>query len=143
MVVTIEMLVEASEQAVADLNVILPQMSHEGRKLTLAHLERLLAAEGALFVARDDMRIVGCAYLSIEVIPTKVKGWIEDVVVDQAYRGQGIARRLLAAAIARARHAGCMHVNMTSRVDRDAAHALYSSLGFSQRASLIWRLPLE
>lgn len=139
---TIEILHEATDGAVRDFNQILPQMSDHGKAMTYEYLQRLLAAPGALVVARDGERIVGCAYLAIEVIPTKVKGWIEDVVVDEAYRGHGLAKQMLQRLIGEARDAGCMHVNLTSRPGRDSAQHLYGALGFSLRNTNVWRAEL-
>jgi GNAT superfamily N-acetyltransferase len=142
MAVVVEILREPSDTAVQDLNHILPQMSHEGRLMTYEYLQKLLAASGVLAVCRDEGRIIGCAYLAIEVIPTKIKGWIEDVVVDEDYRGQGLAKKMLQLLVAEARDAGCMHVNLTSRPGRGSAQHLYGALGFGLRSTTVWRANL-
>lgn len=57
---------------------------------------------------------------------------VEDVVVDQALRGQGIGRQMMAHALARAREAGCYKLALSSNLRRERAHAFYESLGFQQ-----------
>ncbi len=142
MAIAIEILRVPSDNAVLDLNQLLPQMSEHGKVMTFDYLGDLLAAPGVLAVAKDGDQIVGCAYLAIEKIPTKIKGWIEDVVVDERYRGQGLAKRLLQLLLDAARGAGCMHVNLTSRPERGAAQHLYGQLGFAQRSTRVWRANL-
>lgn len=56
----------------------------------------------------------------------------EDVVVDAAYRGQGIGRQLMAHAVALAREAGCYKLALSSNRQREHAHAFYESLGFER-----------
>jgi ribosomal protein S18 acetylase RimI-like enzyme len=57
---------------------------------------------------------------------------VEDVVVDQALRSQGIGHQMMAHALARAREAGCYKLALSSNLRRERAHAFYESLGFQQ-----------
>jgi len=52
------------------------------------------------------------------------------VVVDAAYRGKGIGRRLMEYAEAWGRARGCAAVYLKTRVDREDAHAFYEHLGY-------------
>ena len=63
-------------------------------------------------------------------IPTGVRAWIEDVVVDAAARGQGVAGALVQAAVDRSAAIGARTVDLTSRPEREAANRLYLKLGF-------------
>ena len=72
-----------------------------------------------------------------------VRAWIEDVVVDGAYRRQGIGNALVRAAIERAREAGARRVDLTSRPTREAANRLYRRLGFAQRETNVYRYTFE
>ena len=58
-------------------------------------------------------------------IPTGVRAWIEDVVVDDAARGAGVAAALVQAALDRSAALGARTVDLTSRPDREAANRLY------------------
>ena len=96
------------------------------------------------FVARDDDgRIVGVATLVVFRIPTAVRAWIEDVITDEAARGQGIGEALTTAMLDRARELGCATVDLTSRPSREAANRLYQRVGFEQRETNVWRFAVE
>jgi GNAT superfamily N-acetyltransferase len=136
-------LTEASAAAVDELNALVAQMSRKPREMDLTYLERILASPAKLIVARDGAKIIACAQVDILVLPSKIKGWVEDVVVDESYRGQGVAKRLMEMAIEYARKTGCKHLNLTSGEDRGSAQTFYQGLGFYRRQSAVYRLDLE
>ena len=72
-------------------------------------------------------------------IPTGLRAWIEDVVVDETGRGRGIGAALTEEAIRLARAAGARTVDLTSRPSRAAANRLYERLGFQLRDSKLYR----
>jgi ribosomal protein S18 acetylase RimI-like enzyme len=72
-------------------------------------------------------------------IPTGVRAWIEDVVVDESARGQGVGHALNARALEIAEGAGARTVDLTSRPSREAANRLYRRLGFVQRDTNVYR----
>lgn len=86
-----------------------------------------------LFVAKDGERIAGCATLCPFVSPTGRKASIEDVVVSTEYRGRGIGRKLVEAAIEKAKEFSPVTIQLTSRPSRVAANHLYQSMGFTQK----------
>jgi ribosomal protein S18 acetylase RimI-like enzyme len=95
-----------------------------------------------LFVARDPHRngeIAGTLTLALFRIPTGLRAWIEDVVVDTEARGQGIGEALTRAAIQRAVAAGATTVDLTSRPSREAANRLYVRVGFTRRETNVYR----
>lgn len=57
---------------------------------------------------------------------------VEDVVVDQRYRSQGIGRRMMEQARTLAREAGAYKLALSSNQKRTRAHAFYDSLGFQR-----------
>lgn len=59
---------------------------------------------------------------------------IENVVVARACRRRGTGAALLAAAVTRARSAGCYKAQLLSRADRTGAHAFYEACGFTPAA---------
>ena len=80
------------------------------RRPPRTELERIVADPGTtLFVARDGGRIVGMLTLAVFTIPTAVRAWIEDVVVDEGSRGSGVAAALVQAALDRADACGGAH----------------------------------
>jgi len=96
------------------------------------------------FVARDDakkaMPIVGMASIIIYQITTGKKGYIEDVVVDQNYRGLGIGRQLTQKCIDTARQNYAKYIDLTSNPSRVAANELYKKMGFERRETNVYRL---
>ena len=100
-----------------------------------------------LFVARrqEDREIVGTLTLALFRIPTGLRAWIEDVIVDEAARGgehPRVGERLVTAAIERARQAGARTVDLTSAPRRIAANKVYERMGFLQRETNVWRYDL-
>jgi ribosomal protein S18 acetylase RimI-like enzyme len=93
-----------------------------------------------LLLARDaDGAIVGMLTLAVFRIPTGLRAWIEDVVVDEAARGQGVGAKLTNAAIRVAAERGARTVDLTSRPSREAANRLYQRLGFAPRETNVYR----
>jgi ribosomal protein S18 acetylase RimI-like enzyme len=90
-------------------------------------------------MARVDGKIAGALTLATFRIPTGVRAWIEDVVVDSGARGHGVGEALNMAAIAEARSRGAITVELTSRPSREAANRLYQRIGFVQRETNIYR----
>jgi ribosomal protein S18 acetylase RimI-like enzyme len=72
-------------------------------------------------------------------IPTGVRAWIEDVVVDETARGRGVGEALSQEAVRRALALGARTVELTSRPSREAANRLYQRLGFVRRDSNLYR----
>jgi ribosomal protein S18 acetylase RimI-like enzyme len=86
--------------------------------------------------------IVGMLTLVTFRIPTGVRTRIEDVVVDSAGRGRGVATELTRAALEIAAASGAHTVDLTSRPSREAANRLYQHLGFVSRETVVYRYEL-
>jgi ribosomal protein S18 acetylase RimI-like enzyme len=71
-----------------------------------------------------------------------VRAWIEDVVVDEAARGQGVGEALNREALRIAAENGARTVDLTSRPSREAANRLYQRIGFKQRDTNVYRIDL-
>jgi ribosomal protein S18 acetylase RimI-like enzyme len=128
----------------AAVAALIPQLSSSSSAPRPEALARIVADPGTtLFVARDDDRVVGMLTLALFEAPTGVRAWIEDVVVDEAARGHGVAAELVHAALDRAGKAGARTVDLTSRPDREAANRLYLRMGFEARATNVYRRSLE
>ena len=96
-----------------------------------------------LLIAVSERVIVGALTLVLFRIPTGLRAWIEDVIVDEAARGRGIGEALNQAAIERARAAGARTVDLTSRPSREAANRLYQRLGFVERETNVYRRVID
>ena len=82
---------------------------------------------------------MGMLTLAVFQTPTGVRAWIEDVVVDDAARGAGVASALVEAALDLADERGARTVDLTSRPSREAANRLYLRLGFELRETNVYR----
>jgi len=123
---------------------LVPQLSRSAPPPTAAQLEDIATSPAShLLVARVDGEIVGSLTLIVFRIPTGVRAWIEDVVVDEAARGHGVGEALNREAIAIARGRGAITVDLTSRPSREAANRLYQRLGFVQRDTNVYRYDIE
>ena len=128
---------EPTEELYRALQKLIPQMGIHKIPPTPEELATLLNTQGAtLLVARhpeESGEIVGVLSLTIYRVPTGVRSIVEDVVVDDRMRRQGIGEMLVRRAIELAREAGANGVSLTSNPQREAANQLYLSLGFELR----------
>jgi ribosomal protein S18 acetylase RimI-like enzyme len=144
-VISVEAAALVDDDLCAAVDHLVPQLSRSSPPPSRAVLERIVADDDTtLFVARDDSRrIVGMLTLATFQIPTGIRAWIEDVVVDDAARGAGAAAALVQAALDRSAELGARTVDLTSRPDREAANRLYLRLGFETRQTNVYRRTLE
>ncbi|HVF25929.1 MAG TPA: GNAT family N-acetyltransferase [Anaerolineales bacterium] len=133
----IEKVSEATGELLDALDRLIPQLSAHKKAPTWDELTALINSEfSALLIARysDERNMIsGMLTLVIYRVPTGIRSIIEDVVVDQVMRRQGIAEALLEQAIEVARQAGAGSVSLTSNSQRVAANQLYRSIGFKRR----------
>ena len=136
----IEIATSVSDDLVAAFDRLIPQLSSSSPPPGADGLRAIVDdGDSALFVARIGGQIVGGLTLAMYRIPTGLKAWIEDVVVDEAARGRGVGEALNVAALEEARRRGARDVNLTSRPSREAANRLYERLGFHRRESNVYR----
>lgn len=132
-------LVEAFER-------LIPQLSRSNPPPTVEELGLIVGSPASILlvaVDRDDDRILGSLTLAWFRIPTGVRAWIEDVVVDESARGMGVGESLNRAALERARALGAVTVDLTSRPSREAANRLYQRIGFVARDTNVYRYSMD
>ena len=139
--VTIRVAEVADEKLVAAYQRLTPQLSSSSPAPTAAELAEIIRSDSAtVLIAEDDKGdILGSMTLVLFRIPTGVRAWIEDVVVDIEARGMGIGQALNEYAIQMAEQAGAKTIDLTSRPSREAANRLYQRLGFVARETNIYR----
>ncbi len=120
---------------------LVPQLSRTAPVPTDDELAELVSSPATVLLAArsDGGRIVGLLTLVLFRIPTGVRAWIEDVVVDQSARGQGMGEALIRDAVRRAVAAGSRTVDLTSRPARESANRLYRRVGFVERDTNVYR----
>jgi ribosomal protein S18 acetylase RimI-like enzyme len=131
------------DELVAAFSRLIPQLSRSATVPTPDLIREIVEAQASTVVIardlRDNGRIVGMLTLVVFRIPTGVRAWIEDVVVDETMRGRGVGEALSQEAVRRAVGAGARTVDLTSRPSREAANRLYHRLGFTLRDSNVYR----
>ncbi|MGC8464900.1 MAG: GNAT family N-acetyltransferase [Acidimicrobiales bacterium] len=134
---------EVSSSIARDLNRLFPQLSSSFVPLGVAEYQSVVDQSSVtLFVYYEDddrKRIDGALTLVMFTIPTGVRAWIEDVVVDESARGRGAGEALTRAAVEFAQQGGARSIDLTSRPSRVAANRLYQRIGFSLRATNVYR----
>jgi ribosomal protein S18 acetylase RimI-like enzyme len=138
--VQVEVVREVTQEVVDALGRLLPQLSRTapppGREQVAGVVE---CPTNALLLARGDGATVGMLTLVMFPIPSGLRARIEDVVVDERARGQGIGAALTLAAVELARRRGARTVDLASRPSRVAANRLYQRLGFELRDTQVYR----
>ena len=149
----VELIEQSSPELVAAMERLIPQLSRSAKPLTAEQTQALVDQDSVyLFVFRTDKpvtaadgneveagTILGMLSLATFAIPTGVRAWVEDVVVDAGTRGMGAGQQLVEAAVAHAQKIGARTVDLTSRPSREAANRLYRRCGFELRETNVYR----
>ena len=150
---SVELIEQSSPELVAAMERLIPQLSRSAKPLTAQQTQALVDQDSVyLFVFRTDKpvtaadgneveagTILGMLSLATFAIPTGVRAWVEDVVVDAGTRGMGAGQQLVEAAVAHAQKIGARTVDLTSRPSRVAANRLYRRCGFELRETNVYR----
>ena len=140
----IEIIQTVTDEVVDAFARLLPQLNPHYVMPGRAALEEIVSSEACTLVAaRDGAGIIaGVLALVVFRTPTGVHAWIEDVVVDEKARGQGMGEALTRAGIDIAREKGAKGVELTSRPARESANRLYQRMGFKRRETNLYRLEI-
>ncbi len=139
--IRVDEVTEPFDGLVTAMGALVRQLSRSSPPPSAAEVEEIVRSPAChLLIARDgDGTIVGTLTLAVFRIPTGLRAWIEDVVVDEAARGKGVGAALTNAAIRVANGRGARTVDLTSRPSREAANRLYQRLGFVARETNVYR----
>jgi ribosomal protein S18 acetylase RimI-like enzyme len=136
----IEKITAITPSVAASIVALVGQLSSSAKVPAKEELENIVNSPRTVLLAvRQSDSLVGMLTLVIFAIPTGIRAIIEDVVVDERYRGQGIAEALTREALVQAEAAGARTVDLTSRPSSEAANRLYQKLGFQKRDSNVYR----
>ncbi len=105
-------------------------------------LQLLDSPNSHLFFIMKDEQIAGMLTVGIYYSPTGGKAWIEDVVVDEAFRGQGLSKQLVDHAIKFVESQQIPLLMLTSNPKRIAANKLYQTMGFERKETNVYRMKL-
>lgn len=140
----IDIVLEADEELYLAFQRLVPQLTNNNPPPKLEDLASIVReSSSTLLVARDDHgAIVGALTLAVYQVPTGIRSMIEDVIVDQGARGQGIGEALMKRGIELARERGAANISLTSNPARETANRLYLRMGFKKRETNSYQLKL-
>jgi len=143
--IRIEEALVADGELVAAFRRLLPQLSASAKDIEAYDLESIVASPATmLLMARDENdEYVGTLTLVLFRSPSGARGWIEDVIVDENSRGNGVGEALVDEAIRQAQKANARTLDLTSNPTREAANRLYVRCGFEERTTNVYRFSLE
>ena len=119
----------------------LDQLTSNPVNLTEEMFNQLLTSTNShLFFLLKDEQIAGMLTVGIYYSPTGGKAWIEDVVVDETFRGQGLSKLLVAHAIEFVKSKQVHSLMLTSNSKRVAANKLYQIMGFERKETNVYRI---
>ncbi len=141
----IEKATKVDDALLAAMARLVPQLSSSNPAPTREQLQEMVDSPAiTLLLARDEAgQIVGSLTLAMFRIPTGLRAWIEDVIVDGSQRGKGLGEALTRHALQVAKDAGATTVDLTSRPSREAANRLYQRVGFERRETNVYRYNLK
>lgn len=140
----------AREKEWEGVNRLLEQLS-SGKQISWEDYQLLVADPqahlGLLYHLQDEKRLYSptlCGMLTLctTFAPTGRKAWVEDVVIDEKYRGKGLSHQLLSWAKGKGKATHQPQLVLTSRPERIAANQLYQNEGFEPRKTNVYRLSL-
>ena len=94
MAIEITICEKADATVVQALGELMPQLSQSAPPPTEEEITEIINHDAAtLLLAREGENILGSMTLILFPIPTGLRAWIEDVVVDESFRGRGVGKR--------------------------------------------------
>ncbi len=135
---------EVTDELIEAFQRLVPQLSTTARAPGRKELQEIVDSPAVLlFMVREDGKIIGSLSLIVFRVPSGVRAWIEDVIVDESMRGRGIGEAVTRAALERAKELGVKTVDLTSRPAREAANRLYVRVGFELRNTNAYRFKIQ
>jgi ribosomal protein S18 acetylase RimI-like enzyme len=117
------------------------QIGNNYQLLTDEELKELLSSRNTkIIIAKDADKIIGMITVTLIRIPYRKKAFLDDVVVDKAYRGHGLGTKLFEKALDIAREEKVAYAEFTSAPHRTAANSLYQKLGFEKKDTNVYRV---
>lgn len=125
----------------SDINHLLSQLSNHPVNLEENDLRDIIFSTcSRLFMLLHEGHGIGMISLCSYKSPTGTKAWIEDVVIDSAFRNKGLGRLMMRKVVDIVRCQGDATIMLTSRPSRIAANQLYQSLGFEKKETNVYRM---
>ena len=143
--IRVERVTEVNNDILNAIQFLFPQLTKFSPVPIEEHIIEIVSSQSSsLWIAKNDSdQIIGMLNLAIYRTTTGVHAWIEDVVVDENQRRQGIAAKMTMEAVEYARAKGAKAVSLTSRPEREAANLLYQKMGFELVNTNLYRFKIN
>ncbi|MBL0347918.1 GNAT family N-acetyltransferase [Candidatus Villigracilis affinis] len=140
----VDVVTKADDELYEAFQRLVPQLTNNNPPPSLNDLAALVRdSSSTLMVARNEKNeIIGALTLTVYRVPTGIRSIIEDVIVDNSARGQGIGEALMLRAIEIAKEKGASNISLTSNPLREAANRLYLRVGFKKRETNAYQMKL-
>ena len=136
----ISQVTQATPELAEIFDKLIPQLSQR-KPPSLDELTSLIDSRSIVLTARfpdSSSPVVGLGTLAVFLVPTGLRGHIEDVVVDQSARGNGVGQAIVLELLAKARELGIEGVSLTCNPTREAANKMYEKMGFRRRETNVY-----
>lgn len=126
------------------INELLSQLTSSPVPFTDTDLQTMIVSGSShLFLISYEDEIAGMLTVGSYKTPTGQKHWIEDVVVDQRFRGKALGYKLVEHAIRYVESLGNSILMLTSSPVRVAANQLYRSVGFEPKETNVYKMTFK
>ena len=142
---TIQEITSFDSQILESINQFISQLTGESSLVSSHQIEEIIADNNShlFFAINDQGAHMGMISVGLYITPTGKKPWIEDVVVDNSYRGQGIGKQLMEFAIQFTKEQKAATLMLTSNPARLSANELYKKIGFKQKETNVYRIQFD
>ncbi|MBI3638150.1 GNAT family N-acetyltransferase [Candidatus Wolfebacteria bacterium] len=131
--------------ALNDLNNLYSQLSFSNfkKQISAGYLKKILKDKNVYLCGLyDGKRIIGTGTIILMQPLGGIRAYLDAMVVDEAYRGQGLGKMIINELLKTARKLKAQRMEFTSRPARKAANALYKKTGFKQRETNVYEKKL-
>lgn len=106
---------------------------HAEKQMIQRRLSHLKSPTNLILVAESSRKVIGLMHLQVRAtLLDDLQAEIVSLVVDEAWRGKGVGKRLLAAADEWALAKGFSKIQLYSNQKRTSAHAFYIQNGYQK-----------
>lgn len=143
-IMIIQKITTANPAIISSINKLLVQLTSNAKALDIESFTKIISDSNShLFISSNEQgEYTGMVTVGYYSAPTGKKAWIEDVVVDEAFRAGGIGKALVEHAIEFCKTEGASTLMLTSRASRINANKLYQRLGFERRETNVYKMNL-
>ncbi|HLD39626.1 MAG TPA: GNAT family N-acetyltransferase [Candidatus Nanoarchaeia archaeon] len=99
--------------------------------------KQAVSGKGVKIIIEEEGQPIGRGFLYVLTndLHSAPFGFIEDVFVDETFRGRGFGEKIVTALIEEAKKNKCYKLICTSRFSNERAHHLYEKLGFKKHGN--------